>query len=305
MVRRPRGAWPADDPDRPRDGDLRSRHPHGLLGHRRVGGAADRDRRSARRRVRLGPRAPRRGAGARRDRGALRVRGAGDHERRADVPRLRPPRRHGDMVQPHRCPVLARAIVLQPAHIDLPVECAAEPGHGDAARCHRCRLPVRLVHAPRRRPLGNGRRRYRVAVPALPRLLRRGGGARGLQLARIAARLALATRVRRFRRGAVGSALRLRDLGRDKGAHRRLPGRARRRAHRASRFHAGAALAQHAAPGHRRWRVDADARRPRRRGLRSADCRPGLRRAAVERTRKAAGGRRRSRPWRSSSPSLR
>jgi hypothetical protein len=110
-------------------------------------------------------------AGARRDRRAARLRRAGDPQRRGDVPRLRPPRRHGDMVQPDRPAVQPWPLVREPAELDLRAERAPTSDHD------RLRLPVGGVHAARRRALGD-RHRYRLDLPALPRLLRGGALAR-------------------------------------------------------------------------------------------------------------------------------
>ena len=163
---------------------------------------------------------PRRGA-----RRAADLRRAGDPQRPGDVPRLRAPRRHRDLARVHRSVLRARALARDAPDVDVQPAAADEPDHRG--------LPRRRVHAARRRSLDHGCRR-RLDLPALPRALRGRVGDLRLGAARAGRAERLVARVRRVHRRAVCAALRLRRLGRDQGADRRIPARARPRGDGAS-----------------------------------------------------------------------
>ena len=94
---------------------------------------------------------------------------------------------------------------------------------------HAARLPVGRVHARRRRPLDHRDRRRRGSSSPTWRPARaRSRSAAGSCSSR-SSPSALAARVRRVHRRAVGAAVRLRRLGRDQGAHGGVPARARAR----------------------------------------------------------------------------
>ncbi len=248
------GGKRADDPAGPGGGDRRRRDVDRLLGDGGGRGAGGGDRRCRRPGAGVAAHAdPCRGAD-RRGRGARDLRGAGDPQRRGDLPRLRAPRRHGDLARLHRSVLWARALAVLAAELHLPAAAVHQPDDRG--------ISPRRVHAARRRALDHRHRRG-VDLPAVRGGVRRGARALLLRSARADRAERLVARLRRVHRGAVGAAVRLRGVGWDQGADGGVPARAgdRARGPAAARGAPGAARDRRARD--RRRRADRHARRRR------------------------------------------